>query len=385
MSEQLNFNNDLRPSQTDKPSRIDWLRKQIKMWWHSVDRTSLWIIFTLIIIGAIMSFSASPSVAERIQIDVFAFAKKQVPLSVIGLLGIVVISMLSRDWARRLTLLGFVGVFILLLALPFVGVEIKNATRWIPLFGSFTIQPTEFLKPTLAVATAWFFSAWRLGEDIPGHWIATMLFFMCASLVIIQPDLGQTTLIASAFLLQVFILGISGWWISVIAVLSIGFFAIAYLAFPHVRDRIFKHWHASEDPTSQISRSYDALNNGGLLGTGLNDGIAKMKIPDAHTDFIFSVIVEEFGFVGGIALMFLFLWLAYRVLNHLRHERDLFIILAVSSLIWLLMAQAFINIASSIGAIPTKGMTLPFISAGLSSLIGTCFTAGLILSFTRKK
>ena len=385
MTEQLNFNNDLRPSKTGKPSRIEWLRQQIKLWWHTVDRTSLWIIFALIVIGAIMAFSASPSVAKRIDIDVFAFAKKQLPLSIIGMIGIVGVSMLSRDWARRLTLIAFIIVVALLIALPFVGSDTKGANRWLPLFGLFKMQPTEFLKPTLAVATAWFFSAWRLGEDVPGHWIATLLFLLCASLVITQPDFGQTTLITSAFLLQIFILGISGWWISFIAVLSIGFFSIAYLAFPHVRERIFKYWTAADDPYSQISRSYDALTNGGIFGTGLNDGIAKASVPDAHTDFIFSVIVEEFGFLGGIALMVLFLWLAHRILSHLRQERDLFIILAVGALIWLLLAQAFINIASSIGAIPTKGMTLPFISTGLSSLIGTCFTAGLILSFTRKK
>ena len=385
MNEQLNFNNDLRPSQPKTLSRLEWLRQHIKTWWRTVDRTTFWIIIGLIVIGAIMAFSASPSVAQRIDIDVFAFAKKQLPLSIIGIMGIMAVSMLSRDWARRLTLLAFIGVLILLMALPFIGTDAKGANRWIPLFASYTLQPTELLKPTLAVVTAWFFAAWRLGEDIPGHWIATLLFLLSAALVIRQPDLGQTTLIASAFLLQIFILGISGWWIGFIFILSIGLFFVAYLAFPHVRNRITEHWVAGDNPNSQISRSYDALNNGGVFGTGLNDGEAKIRIPDAHTDFIFSVIVEETGFLGGILLMGIFLWLAYRVLQHLQQERDLFIILAVGSLIWLLLAQAFINIASSIGAIPTKGMTLPFISSGVSSLAGTCLTAGLILAFTRKR
>ena len=385
MNEQLNFNNDLRPSKASTPSRLEWFINHVKTWWKTVDRTILGIIFSLIVIGAFMAFSASPSVAKRIDIDVFAFAKKQLPLSIIGMIGIVAVSMLSRDWARRLTLIGFVGTVILLMALPFIGLEIKGANRWIPLFGSYTLQPTELLKPTLAVVTAWFFAAWRLGEDVPGHWIATFVFMISAALVVRQPDLGQTALIASAFFLQVFILGISMWWVGFIAIVGIGLLFVAYLAFPHVRNRITEHWNASDNPTSQISRSYDALNNGGVFGTGINDGVAKSQIPDAHTDFIFSVIVEETGFLGGIVLIGIFLWLAYRVLQHLQQERDLFIILAVGALIWLLIAQAMINIASSIGAIPTKGMTLPFISSGVSSLAGTCLTAGLILAFTRKK
>lgn len=384
MTQQFNFNTQLHsPPPPLQRNRIAVVRDHVKNWWYTVDRFLLIFTIVLVFFGTMMSLSASAVVAKRIGIETWATGLKQFGFALPTVMGMVVVSCLSVDWARRLAIVGFLLAVVLLGLLPFVGTEIKGAKRWIYVFGVGSIQPTELLKPTFVVVSAWFLSAWRLGDDVPGHWIAGGLFVLSLGLIAIQPDLGQSLLFATVFLMQIFVLGIPLWWTVVSMVLILAFFGFMYVSYAHVRDRI-DQW-LNPEPYSQMSHSLQAFGNGGWLGKGLGNGQIKMNIPDAHTDFIFAVIGEELGLLPSTALIVAFLFICHRCMGHLRQEKNLFIILSAGGLVWLFIAQAFVNMASTINIIPTKGMTLPFISSGISSLVGTCLGMGLILSFTRKR
>lgn len=383
MTQQFSFDTQQPTPKKDSANTLtERLTHHIAHWWQTVDKTALFIAVGLVIFGSIMAWSASPSVAKRNDLGLFYFANKQFMFAIPMMVGMAIVSSLSIDNARRLAIIGFVCTIAVLVLLPFVGLEKKGATRWISVLGILTIQPTEILKPTFVVVSAWFLSAWRLGDDIPGHWIATGLFVMSAGLVIIQPDLGQTLLLTSAFLMQFFVLGIPYVWVLAGFVLGVSIIGFAFFTFAHVRDRFDQF--LNPDPYSQIAKSLSAFSNGGFFGTGMGSGQVKIHIPDAHTDFVFAVIGEELGLFGATALMGIFLYMCSRCIARLRNIRNLFVILSAGALVWLLVAQFFVNIASTMGLIPTKGMTLPFISSGLSSLAGTCFAMGLILAFTRK-
>lgn len=383
MNHQFNFDTQLTPPQPPHTkNRLSFLATYIKNWWNTVDRTLLIITIGLVFFGTVMSFSASPSVAKDINASTWSLASKQLKFSIPILLGMMWVSSLSLDNARRLAIIGFLGTLVLLFLLIFMGDTTKGANRWLPIPFIGTIQPTEFLKPTFVVVSAWFLSAWRLGDDIPGHWIAGGLFALSLVLVAIQPDLGQSLLLTSAFLMQIFVLGITLRWIAIAGVGVLLFFAFMYISFAHVRDRIEQFLNPA--PYSQLHKSLEAFSNGGFWGTGWGNGTIKMNIADVHTDFIFAVIGEEGGFFGATIFIGILLFVFHRCMTHLSQEKNLFIVLSAGALTWLLMAQSAINISSTMGIIPTKGMTLPFVSSGVSSLLGTCFGMGLILSFTRK-
>ncbi len=363
--------------------------QQIKLflaeWWRTLDRSLLWSIFALILCGIFLTFSASPSVAERILKvrDTFFFVKRQLFFLVPSIFLMLFISMLNPKQIRRGSMIMLIVSFVLLILTLFVGMEVKGAKRWI-FFPGGSIQPSEFMKPAFAVVCAWIFASGRLIEKFPGVRIAAVLYFSVVILLLLQPDIGMTITISTIWGSQLFLAGLSMLWVFVIGALGITAFFGAYFIFPHVQSRIDRFLNPETGDIFQIKTSLEAFHNGGWFGRGPGEGILKTKIPDAHTDFIMAVAAEEFGFILCVGLIFLFAFILWRGFWIMCKEKNLFNMLAVAGLLTQFGVQAFINIASTLNVIPTKGMTLPFISYGGSSLLSLAFGFGIILSLTRR-
>jgi cell division protein FtsW len=299
---------------------------------------------------------------------------------------IVSVSLLSPRQIRRLTLSLFFVSFTLLLLIPFIGVEVKGAYRWVRLF-EFSLQPSEFIKPSLVVVCAWLFSENHIRPDFPGNIFAIILYFSVLGLLMAQPDLGMSFLITVTWFGQFFLAGLPLLWICV--TIGIGVFGLtgAYFIFPHVSKRVDRFF----EPTLgdrfgegyQINQSLEAFMNGGIFGEGPGEGTVKKYLPDAHSDFIFAVAGEEFGLILCLVVIGLFAFIVFRGFLQMLYENNLFILLAVPGLVAQFGLQAIINIASTIHLIPTKGMTLPFISYGGSSMLATAIAMAIVLGLTR--
>ncbi len=354
-------------------------------WYRTMDTWLLWSIAALIVCGIFLTFSASPGVAERIlkTQDTFYFVKKQL-FFLIPSIGLMLgVSMLSPKQIRRLAFIVFAGSLIALILTLFVGMEVKGAKRWL-YFPGFSIQPSEFMKPAFAVICAWIFASGRLIDKFPGIRIAGCVYLMTIVLLLLQPDIGQTLTISTIWGCQLFLAGISVLW--VVALLGIGIVGVlgTYFVFPHVQSRIDRFLNPQTGDVFQVRTSLEAFHNGGWFGRGPGEGIIKGKLPDAHTDFILAVAAEEFGFFLCAFLIFLFAFIIFRGFWIMSKEKNLFNMLAVAGLLTQFGVQAFINMASTLNLIPTKGMTLPFISYGGSSLLSLAFGFGMILSLTRR-
>ena len=302
-----------------------------------------------------------------------------------GLFTLLSASMLSPRGVRRVALAVFLISIAVMALLPFIGHEAKGATRWLPL-GPFSFQPSEFVKPALIILAAWMFSEGQKGEGVPGMTIAFCLYGLTAVLLVIQPDIGQTLLITTAFMAVFFMAGVPFRWMLVLAGLAAAGFVAIYASVDHVRERIGTYFGGGEAAdTYQLDRAHEAIAAGGLVGRGVGEGVMKRFVPDLHTDFIYSVAAEEFGLVFSILLIGLFGLIAVRGLRRSMRLADPFEQTAAGGLFVLAGLQAAINIAVNLGLIPTKGMTLPFISYGGSSMIAMCLTLGLALALTRKR
>lgn len=360
----------------------------IAKWWWTVDRWLLLIVITMIIFGLIFVFAASPAVASKIGLSSFYFVKRHAVYLVLGLFILGATSLLDSDQVRRLA----VGVFLLsiigILATLVFGDQIKGAKRWITIAG-ISLQPTEFLKPALVVLCAWLFNESKEDQDFPGNKIAVGLTAFCIGIILMQPDVGTSILIVAVFLGQFLLAGLP---IILVAILgAMGFTGLlgAYFLFPHVAQRIDRFLFTTNiDKYAegyQIDQSLQALHTGGWFGRGPGEGIIKKNLPDAHADFIFSVAGEEFGIIICIALIILFALFILRITIRTLQERNFFHLLVVSGLSSQIVLQAIINMASAVHLIPTKGMTLPFISYGGSSILATSLAMGIILGLTRRQ
>ena len=356
----------------------------IGRWWWSVDRTLLSAILLISIFGTIMVFSASTSVADGLNKPAYHFFVKQLILLSASTFTMIVISMLPIKTIRRLTFLGTIVIGILLIITPILGVEIKGASRWIRISG-FSLQVSEFAKPAFAVTSAWLFSTHFEGKNIPGIWIATFIYILFACLFMIQPDLGQTIVISTIWLSQFIVAGLPLLVVFGLLFLAIISLFFAYMLLPHVTQRINKWIDPSSGDTYQITKSLEAFADGSWFGVGPGNGVLKNVLPDVHSDFIFSVVGEEWGIIGSTAMVSVFAFIIFRVLNKARQSNNLFIILTLVGLITEFSVQTAINLSSTMGLIPSKGMTLPYISYGGSSLLAMGMTMGIILSFTRKR
>ena len=353
-------------------------------WWWTVDRWTLLAVGALIGFGYIMMLAASPAVAERIHVSRDTFIAKQVVF--LALAGAVVVgtSLLSPRGVRRLAMIGC-AVAILLTAMTLVsGVEIKGARRWIALPGM-SLQPSEFLKPCFAVVTAWLLSEGARTRRFPGRVIACAIFAVIALLLKSQPDMGMLSVVLAVFFAQLFVGGLNLGLVGLAGGGVVAAAVAAYSFFPHVRSRVTRFLDPASGDSYQVNTALEAFANGGLLGRGPGEGRVKDVLPDAHADFVFAVMGEEFGLVICVLVLGIFGFIVLRGLLRLLAEQDLFIVLAATGLVTSFGLQSFVNMASSLHLIPTKGMTLPFVSYGGSSVIAIALGIGMLLALTRRR
>lgn len=352
-------------------------------WWWTVDRWTMIAVAMLIGFGILLIQAATPAVAAKHGLDNFYFVERHLIMLVPAIFMMLGISLLSLKQIRWLAV-GLLVVFLPLLAATLlIGVEIKGATRWIQLPG-ISIQPSEFIKPAFAIIAAWLFSRQCEKRGFPALSVNMALYLVVVLCLLGQPDLGMTCLISAIWFGQFFLAGLPLLLVGIFLLLGIGGLLTAYYMFPHVTARMDKFLGHSGD-TYQIDRSLEAFTNGGLFGTGPGEGTVKMSIPDAHADFVFAVAGEELGLLWCLFIVLLFAFIVLRGFWRVRNENILFIVLAVSGLLIEFGLQAIINLASTLHLMPTKGMTLPFISYGGSSLWALAVSIGMLLALTRKR
>ncbi len=359
-------------------------RSLIGQWWWTVDRWALGAVLAIMAFGVMLTLAASPPAAERIGADSFMFAKRQfvfLPMALALMLGI---SLGSPRHIRRLALLVFIGSVVLLAATFVIGVEIKGARRWISVPGLSSIQPSEFVKPSLAVISAWLLAQSRVERRMPGYFLCTLLVGGVLSLLVLQPDLGMSIVVAAVWAAQLFVVGLPMWVAGFGVVGGAGAMVGAYFAFNHVRSRFDRFLDPSSGDNYQVNTALEAFQNGALFGRGPGEGTVKAQLPDAHTDFVMAVCGEEFGLIVCILILALFAFVTLRALSRASKETSLFITLAATGLGVQFGLQAAINMASTIQLIPAKGMTLPFISYGGSSALSMAICVGMMLSLTRE-
>jgi len=356
----------------------------IGRWWWTVDRWLLVAIAALALIGGVLTLAASPAVAERIGLDTYHFATRQLVFLPVGLVIMMAVSLLSPRNVRRIALLTTALAIILMALTLLLGSEVKGATRWIRL-GGFAIQPSEFVKPGFAVLAAWFFAQRRLDERFPGYALAGGLFLLIICLLALQPDVGMALVVSAIWAVQFFLAGLSLTLVVGLAMLFLAGSAAAYFAFDHVQIRVDRFLDPAAGEGYQVTRALEALRNGGLFGRGPGEGRIKEVLPDAHADFILAVAGEEFGLIVCLVLVGLFALVVFRGLSKALRDDDLFILLAVSGLMVQFALQVIINMASTLNMMPPKGMTLPFISYGGSSTLAIALGMGMVLALTRTR
>ena len=353
-------------------------------WWWTVDRWTLLAVALLIAIGSLLTLAASPAVAERLNLQSQHFVLRQMIFLPLAVTVMFVVSLMSPRGVRRISVVGLGISLLLVIATLSLGAEIKGATRWLQ-FAGLSIQPSEFVKPCFAVVAAWMLAEQRRREGVPGGLICCGLFILVASLLVLQPDFGMTAVVAMVWFGQCFIAGLSMLWIAILVGLGLVGAVAAYATIPHVARRIDRFLDPASGDSYQIDRAMDAFGQGGLLGRGPGEGMVKRVLPDAHTDFIFSVAGEEFGLIACLIIVALFGFITLRGFARLLREDDLFILLAAAGLLTQFGLQAVINIGVNLNLLPTKGMTLPFISYGGSSLLALALAMGMVLALTRRR
>ncbi|GBE42082.1 lipid II flippase FtsW [bacterium BMS3Bbin10] len=359
-------------------------RSLLSDWWFTVDRAMLFAVLLLLIGGLVLSLAASPSVATRLGLDPFHFFKRHALLIAPAFLVIVGASLLSARMIRRASLAIFAVGLVLMVATLFFGEEIKGATRWLQ-FGGVSLQPSEITKPAFVVMCAWLFSETQTRDDVPSLPLAVAVYVAFVSLLVLQPDFGQAFLVTLVWGGLFFLAGLPLIWVGILGIgLLMGGMA-AYLTVPHVAARIDRFINPAAGDTYQTDRAIEAFKNGGWFGTGPGEGTVKLVLPDSHADFIFAVVAEEFGLVACLAIVALFGFIVMRAMMRVRAESDVFIRLGAIGLAMLFGLQAIINMAVNVGLLPAKGMTLPFISYGGSSLLSMALTMGFVLSLTRRR
>jgi cell division protein FtsW len=356
----------------------------LSRWWWTVDRWMLAALGVLVFCGIILVMAASPAVAVRIGLDRFYLVRHHLVLLPVALAIVFGVSLLNLRNLRRLAVIGFV-LSLALTALTLVaGSEVKGATRWINL-GGFSLQPSEFLKPCFAIVAAWLFASQHGRVPVPGNLIAVAIYAGVITLLLLQPDLGMTGVVTATWFAQFFLAGLPVLWVVALGVGGLVGLGGAYFAFAHVRERVDGFLDPAAGNNYQVDRSLEAFMNGGLIGRGPGEGTVKSVLPDAHSDFIFAVAGEEFGLLLCLLLVALFAFILLRGFARLLHENNLFVLLATAGLLVGFGLQAVINMASTLHLMPTKGMTLPFISYGGSSLLALSLAMGMVLALTRRR
>ncbi len=352
-------------------------------WWWTIDRPLLIAITLLLGIGICLIFTASPSVANRINVESFHFVKKQIFFGIFAYSFMICLSMGSLKFIRRFAFLGYLVSIIFMVATLFFGMETKGASRWLDL-GFISIQPSEFVKPFFVVVCAWLFDMQKKMDDFKGNKISILFYCITVGLLLLQPDFGMTIVVTAIWGLQFFLSGLSLVFVGVLGLLGIGILFFAYFAFDHVNSRVNQFLDSGNNIGYQVKRSLEAFESGSLFGRGPGEGVVKLKIPDAHTDFIFAVAGEEYGVLLCVIIIALFAFVVIRTMLRSLKDKNFFIMLTTAGLAASFGLQGIINMASTMNLIPTKGMALPFVSYGGSSLFATSILLGMMLAITRK-
>ena len=363
-------------------SRAD--RSAFAEWWWTVDKALLTALIILLVGGVVLSLGASPPVAERLGFDPFYLVRKHLVFFIPTVLLLIAVSFLSTRLVRRLSLILFVGMVGLMFLTLIIGVEVKGARRWMDVAG-FSLQPSEFMKPAFVILCAWLFTEKSRNGEVPGTLFAFLLLAIVIVLLVAQPDFGQTILTVTTWGAVFFLAGMAWTWIVAIGGLAATGVAAAYTLIPHVASRIDRFLDPSAGDNYQIERSIQAFVHGGWLGVGPGEGTVKRVLPDAHADFIFAVAAEEFGIIICICLVAVFGFIVFRGLYRALQCEDAFSRVAAAGLIVIFGVQSVINMAVNLQLMPSKGMTLPFVSYGGSSMFAIAITMGLFLALTRRR
>lgn len=363
-------------------SRTD--RSRLTEWWFTVDHGLICALLMLLGTGLVLSLAASPAVAMKKGLPAFYFVNRHIFFAALGLLLMMAISLLDPRGVRRMSLMILGATLVALVGVLQTGVELNGARRWLSIAGQ-SIQPSEFAKPAFVVVSAWLLAEAPRRADMPALSLAGGLLALFVALLVMQPDVGQTVLICLVWGAMFFLSGQP-------VKLALGFagaglagLVVAYVTFGHVRSRVDRFLFSGGNDNTQVDRAVQSFAQGGFLGRGPGEGTIKTALPDAHTDFIFAVVAEEYGVIACLALVSLFAFIVLRAFLKGWREPDAATRLAVIGLALLLGLQAMINMAVNVGLMPAKGLTLPFISAGGSSMLAVSLTAGMLVALTRRR
>ncbi|SEQ40458.1 cell division protein FtsW [Faunimonas pinastri] len=357
-------------------------RSPLAEWWWTIDRTLLSLVLIMLLGGVVLSLAASPAVAERIGLEPLHFFYRQALFAPVSAAIMIGISFLTPRQIRRAALIVLVLGLGMMVGVLLFGAEVKGSRRWFSVAG-LSVQPSEFVKPAFIVISAWLFGEGNR-PDIPGRLLAVGLLVVVLALLVAEPDLGQTMLTTACWGTLLFLAGVSPMLVVGLGVLSGGGLAAAYFVFPHVAARIDRFRDHSSGDTFQIDTALQSFRFGGWSGTGPGEGVMKRVLPDAHTDFVFSVVGEEFGIILCLIIVSLFLILVLRGMSQALKRNSAFERMAIAGLVTQIGMQAFINMGVNLQLLPAKGMTLPFISYGGSTLIATALTTGFLLALSRR-
>ena len=358
---------------------------ELPMWWKTIDKLTFFSILGLFLCGLLLSMAASFPLADANGKEAFFYVKRHLIFGILSFFLIIIISILSIKENRRIFLIGFVISLIFLLLLPFFGTDHgKGAIRWISIFG-ISLQPSEFLKPFYVVAITWIISSSFSKNQVPGKAISFILMSFIVCILVFQPDYGQAALFLAVWTVLYFLTGASLLFLFLIFCFTLLIGLLAYLNSEHFAGRIDSFLTPELEPRSQLSFALNAIQDGGLFGVGVGEGVIKWRLPDAHTDFIIAVAAEEYGVILCLLIISLFCIIITRSLILLKNQRDFFIRNCGVGAISFFALQAIINLGVSVRLLPAKGMTLPFISYGGSSLLASGLLMGLLLSCTRKR
>ncbi len=363
-------------------SRTD--KSVLGRWWWTVDHGMMAALFVLIVAGIALVAAASPPVAERINLPAYHFVIRHLIFLLPAVFLMVATSMLEMKWVWRLSTVVLAGGIALMVAVLLTGDAVKGARRWIDIFG-FSLQPSEFVKPAFIVAAAWLISLHKERPEFKGYLICAGLYFLVIGLLLMQPDLGMTIVVTLVLAAQVFLAGLPFRYLFVVLLCFAGLIVAAYFSFSHVESRIDRFFDPGSGDSYQVDKALSAFRNGGVFGTGPGQGEVKLSIPDAHSDFIFSVAGEELGLFFIAVLLAIYAFIILRGFHRLMDNERLFAVLAAGGLLVMFGLQSLIHMGTNVNIMPTKGMTLPFISYGGSSLIASAMAMGMVLALTRRQ
>lgn len=360
-------------------------------WRWTIDGTLLTVLILMAIMGIVLSFTASPPVARRIGYGEFYFVYRQAIFGTAAIFVMIFLSFLNLKWIRRLGLIAFSLGLIILALLPIIGYSNNGATQWIILpVVHLSIQPSEFVKPALVIMIATLLSEKYRTKNFPGYWLSALLFLATITCLVLQPDIGMTLVIIATTIVQFYVAGMPIWFLFILLPFIIGGGWFIFMTQDHVHQRViqFIETITSGDPSTlpyQVAFSLRSLRNGGVVGLGPGAGTAKLNLPDAHTDYIFAVIGEEFGLIFCLIIIMLVAFVVIRSFIRASQQNNQFVMIATAGLSALFAFQALVNLASTLNIIPPKGMTLPFISYGGSSTLALAVLAGILLSLTKER